>query len=292
MTPRRHGRAGGRDRAAAIALRRAAAHDAAGQGRADEAAAPGYRSTQADVDRRQAGAPDREGRAHEDAGRRGSGPASPALLARVAQDGRRRRAHRARPHGRAVSAWRIGINAFARWNARRLAAQTRARWRIAPRTTCSSSAWTTARRSGFAALKAERPNKRVLGIAIPDGAFVEVPGQGFERIGESYVAGPEVAKDAVSNYLLVPFLRYVVVDGDAYQGLLKSQDVAQLLAARGPDRPDEGRAGELPAVLLVGQDRRTSGSSRCPSNRSRSAISATSSPSGRRSPTSCCSGGA
>lgn len=123
----------------------------------------------------------------------------------------------------------IGINAFARWNARRLAAQTgsvadRARDNLLVIGVDNGQA------IGFTALKAERPNKRVLGIAIPDGAFVEVPGQGFERIGESYVAGPEVAKDAVSNYLLVPFLRYVVIDGDAYQGLLKNQDVGQLLS--------------------------------------------------------------
>jgi hypothetical protein len=122
----------------------------------------------------------------------------------------------------------IGINAFARWNARRLAAQTAS---VADRgkDNLLVIGVDNGQAIGFTALKAERPNKRVLGIAIPDGAFVEVPGQGFERIGESYVAGPDVAKDAVSNYLLVPFLRYVVVDGDAYQGLLKSQDVGQLL---------------------------------------------------------------
>lgn len=121
-----------------------------------------------------------------------------------------------------------GINAFARWNLKRLAAATtstaeRAKDNILVIGVDNGQA------IGFAALKAERPNKRVLGIAIPDGAFVEVPGQGFERIGESFVQGPEVAKDAVSNYLLVPFQRYIVVDSDAYQALLKNQDVAKLM---------------------------------------------------------------
>jgi hypothetical protein len=123
----------------------------------------------------------------------------------------------------------IGINALARWNAKRLAAQAGSTTERAKDNLLVIGV-DNGQAIGFAALKAERANKRVLGIAIPDGAFVEVPGQGFERIGESYVQGPEVAKDAVSNYLLVPFQRYIVVDSDAYQALLKNQDVAQLIS--------------------------------------------------------------
>ncbi|MDO8964555.1 MAG: LytR C-terminal domain-containing protein [Coriobacteriia bacterium] len=122
----------------------------------------------------------------------------------------------------------MGINAFARWNAKRLAAQgpsmaERAKDNLLVIGTTNGQA------IGFTAIKIERAGKRVLGIAIPDGAFVEVPGQGFERLGESYVQGPEVSKDAVSNYLYVPFNRYIVVDGEAYQALLKSQNVDQLV---------------------------------------------------------------
>jgi len=96
---------------------------------------------------------------------------------------------------------------------------------------------------GFTALKAERANNRVLGIAIPDGAFVEVPGQGFERIGSSYLGGPDVSKDAVSNFLGVRFRRYVVIDGDAYQALLKDQDVAGLMSkVTASDIPSKLRA--------------------------------------------------
>jgi hypothetical protein len=82
---------------------------------------------------------------------------------------------------------------------------------------------------GFVALKAERSSGKVLGIAIPDGAFVEVPGQGFERVGASYLGGPQVSEDAISNFFGVPFRKYVVVDGTAYQALLRNQDVSALM---------------------------------------------------------------
>lgn len=122
----------------------------------------------------------------------------------------------------------IGVNAAARWNARRIAAQT------GTLTDSTDSLLVIGVRDGvavgFTALKAERANKRVVGIAIPDGAFVEVPGQGFERIGASYLGGPDVSKDAVSNFLGVPFRRYIVVDADTYQALLKDQNVAGLMA--------------------------------------------------------------
>lgn len=82
---------------------------------------------------------------------------------------------------------------------------------------------------GFVALKAERSSNKVLGIAIPDGAFVEVPGQGFERVGASYLGGPQVSEDAISNFFGVPFRKHVVVDGTAYQALLRNQDVSGLM---------------------------------------------------------------
>ena len=84
---------------------------------------------------------------------------------------------------------------------------------------------------GFAALKAERSSNKVLGIAIPDGAFVEVPGQGFERVGASYLGGPQVSEDAISNFFGVPFRKYVVVDGTEYQAMLRGQDVTGLMPA-------------------------------------------------------------
>jgi hypothetical protein len=136
----------------------------------------------------------------------------------------------------------IGINSFARWNAQRLATQALSIEELAKDNLLIIGV-DAGQATGFTALKAERPNKRVLGIAIPAGAFVEVPGQGFERIAESYLLGPAVSKDAVTNYLGVPFQRYVVVDDGAYQSLLKNQDVGQILdRAVKTDLPDAEKA--------------------------------------------------
>lgn len=122
----------------------------------------------------------------------------------------------------------VGVNAFARWNARRIAALN-----ATPTSPVEDNLLVIGVSDGvavgFTALKAERANNRVLGIAIPDGAFMEVPGQGFERVGASYVGGAGVSKDTVTNYLGVPFRKYVVVDGTTYQTLLKDQNVAALM---------------------------------------------------------------
>jgi len=121
----------------------------------------------------------------------------------------------------------LGINAFARWNARRIAAAQNA-----PATATSQNLLIIGVRDGaaigFTALKVERDTKRVLGIAIPEGAFVEVPGQGFERIGASYNSGPAVSEATVSNYFGVQFTKYVVIGGDAYQALLQDQNIGAI----------------------------------------------------------------
>jgi hypothetical protein len=124
----------------------------------------------------------------------------------------------------------VGLNALVRWNARRVAALS-----AAPASPAQDNLLVIGVKNGvavgFTALKAERSSKRVLGIAIPDGAFMEVPGQGFERVGASYIGGPGVSKDAVSNYLGVPFRTYVVIDEAAYQRLLTDQNVAGIMAS-------------------------------------------------------------
>jgi hypothetical protein len=124
----------------------------------------------------------------------------------------------------------VGVNAFARWNARRVAALG-----AAPASATVDNLLVIGVGDGvaigFTALKAERSSNRVLGIAIPDGAFMEVPGKGFERVGASYSGGPSVSMDAVSNYLGVPFRTYVVVDAATYQTLLTGQNVAGIMAA-------------------------------------------------------------
>jgi hypothetical protein len=123
----------------------------------------------------------------------------------------------------------LGVNALARWNAKRIAALN-----AAPSSPAEDNLLVIGVSDGvavgFTALKAERSSKRVLGIAIPDGAFMEVPGQGFERVGASFVGGADVSKDAVSNYLGVPFRNYVVMDGAAYQAMLKGQTVNGIMS--------------------------------------------------------------
>ncbi len=71
---------------------------------------------------------------------------------------------------------------------------------------------------------------------------MEVPGQGFERIGDSYKAGPEVSMAAISNYLGVPFERYVVVNKQAYQDALTNQSLVGLMDAA--TSSDLGQAGD------------------------------------------------
>ena len=126
----------------------------------------------------------------------------------------------------ALWALALGINSFARWNARRIAAAA------GPVVTASENLLVIGVQDGaavgFTALKVERGNNRVLGIAIPEGAFVEVPGQGFERIGESFTAGPAVSEAAVSNYFAVPFTKYVEVDNTTYQALLQNQNIGAI----------------------------------------------------------------
>ncbi len=120
----------------------------------------------------------------------------------------------------------LGINGFARWNARRIA--TAAGPAVAASENLLVIGVEDGTAMGFAALKVERDNKRVLGIAIIPGTFVEVPGQGFERIGDSFSAGAAVSEAAVSNYFAVPFRRYIEVDSQTYQALLQNQNIGAI----------------------------------------------------------------
>ncbi len=119
------------------------------------------------------------------------------------------------------------VNTVVRWNARRAAEST----------TAASLQEKKARENvlvigvegdravGFLALRVDGKGKQVYGIAIPDGAFLDVPGQGFERVGESYAGGADVSLAAISNYLTVPFRSYVVVPAAAYKDALTRQTV-------------------------------------------------------------------
>ncbi|MHB1324551.1 MAG: LytR C-terminal domain-containing protein [Coriobacteriia bacterium] len=81
----------------------------------------------------------------------------------------------------------------------------------------------------FLAVRLDEVDDQILGIAIPSGAFMEVPGQGFERVGDSFAAGPGVSMAAVSNYLTVPFEHYVIVDLAVYQDALTNQSLRDIM---------------------------------------------------------------
>lgn len=125
------------------------------------------------------------------------------------------------------------VNTFVRWNAQRVASGTdtavvrteQARENVLVIGVDDDRA------VGFLALRVDAKGKQVFGIAIPDAAFVDVPGQGFERIGEAYVAGPDVATAAVSNYMTVPFESYVVIPKSAYATAVKEQDVSGVVSS-------------------------------------------------------------
>ena len=125
------------------------------------------------------------------------------------------------------------VNGVARWNARRTASRTEGvteQQRKAKESLLIISE-KDGKATGFLATRADEPNGQVFGIAIPDGAFIEVPGQGFERVGDSYLTGPEVSMSAISNFLTVQFERYVVVPEAVYQKALRSQSMKDVMPA-------------------------------------------------------------
>ncbi len=125
------------------------------------------------------------------------------------------------------------INGIARWNAKRVAAAEGSGSQASKRAkenllVIGADATNTA--TGFIAVRVDEKRGQVFGIAIPDGAFIEVPGQGFERVGDSFSAGPQVSLSAVSNFLGVPFTQYVVVPAEEYQQAVKTQSLDRVIA--------------------------------------------------------------
>ncbi len=148
------------------------------------------------------------------------------------------------------------INGVARWNAVRIAereASPEAREEAA-RQNLLLIGVTEGRATGFLALRVVPEQDQVFGIAIPDGAFVEIPGQGFDRIGESLTDGPETSLSAVTNFFTVPFNSYVVVDSEVYQRALTEQDVSGILAEVGETNltaEESARWSEMLAAVPV-----------------------------------------
>jgi len=126
-----------------------------------------------------------------------------------------------------------GINGFARWNARRIAekAGTLADLERRSKENVLVIGVKDGEATGFLALRVDRKDNQTYGIAIPDGAFLEVPGQGFERVGESYHSGPLVSLSAISNFLTVPFHTFIVVPSEIYSQVLTSQSAGSVLTS-------------------------------------------------------------
>ena len=101
----------------------------------------------------------------------------------------------------------------------------------------------------FLAVRIDEAGNQIFGIAIPDGAFMEVPGQGFERIGDSYKAGPQVSMAAISNYLSVPFERFLVVTREVYQQALTDQSLKGVVERSSTSNLDADELAEVGRVL-------------------------------------------
>ncbi|NTW28019.1 MAG: LytR C-terminal domain-containing protein [Coriobacteriia bacterium] len=127
------------------------------------------------------------------------------------------------------------INGASRWNALRHGASTESGAAPAVAKATNTNVLVIGvkdgRATGFLALNVDRANDRVVGIAIPDGTFIEVPGQGIARVGDSYSTETTTAKmamSAISNYLMVPFQLFIAVSADAYTSAVQGQSVAGL----------------------------------------------------------------
>jgi hypothetical protein len=122
----------------------------------------------------------------------------------------------------------LAINGIARWNAERQAAEEPTPQELAQDNLLVIGADEN-EVTGFLAMRVDEAEGGVFGIAVPAAAFMEVPGQGFERAGDSFKDGPEVSAAAISNFLSVIFDQFVVVDGESYQRALEEQSLEGLL---------------------------------------------------------------
>lgn len=155
-----------------------------------------------------------------------------------------------------VAGWILGIvialllvativNTAARWNAERNAGdkQDAASARAARENLVVIGVDSNDSATGLLALRFDRENNQVFGVAIPDGAFIDVPGQGFAKVGDSYLDGPAVSTAAVSNFLGVAFTNYLVVPTEVYKAALTDQSVAAI--------PQSATAHNLPQGELA-----------------------------------------
>jgi len=123
------------------------------------------------------------------------------------------------------------INGIARWNAQRAEDAANSPEALAEKAkeNVLFIAESDGSATGFLAVRYDAEQKMVYGIALPDAAFLEVPGQGFERIGDSYRGGVDVSMAAVTNFFGVPFNTYALIDSEVYQTALTSQSLVGVM---------------------------------------------------------------
>lgn len=152
----------------------------------------------------------------------------------------------------------VGVNAGARWLARRDAAEQAT---PAARAEKAKENLLVIGTDGdgsadFLAVRLDEEDRQILGIAIPSGAFMEVPGQGFERVGDSITGGPGVSLAAISNYLSVPFEHYVLVSTTVYQDAMTNQSLRDVMGnATETDYTDEDRTRIAEFIATVEGER-------------------------------------
>lgn len=145
----------------------------------------------------------------------------------------------------------LTINTAVRWNARRVAAQDSdvAQLEQQARENLVVIGADGDEAAGFLAVRVDSENEQVYGIAIPEGAFLDVPGQGFDRIGDAYPEGADVVLSAISNYLTVPFRTYLVVPTAVYRDALTRQVVQGVVEESTASNLDETELKALSAQL-------------------------------------------
>lgn len=73
--------------------------------------------------------------------------------------------------------------------------------------------------TGLALVQIVPLEKKMRGVSVPGGTFVEVPGQGFERASDAMKTGPETAMATVGNLFGVPVEKYVILEVGDYKAL-------------------------------------------------------------------------
>jgi hypothetical protein len=73
--------------------------------------------------------------------------------------------------------------------------------------------------TGLALVQIVPLEKKVRGVSVPGGTFVEVPGQGFERASDALKTGPETVMATVGNLFGVPVEKYVILEVGDYKAL-------------------------------------------------------------------------